>query len=225
MPLSAAQRAAPSTGGSHAVRVLAGPDDEMTVSPQCASTPSVDTSRHHGRVPRRSAGLLVYRRRRRRERGEAPGDLSRELEVLLVHPGGPYWVRRDDGWWTIPKGEVDAGEDGLATAEREFAEELGMQAPKGPRIFLGEVVQAGGKHVQAWAVAGDVDVSAIEGGTFELEWPPRSGKLRAFPEVDLAAWYDLDAARTKILGGQLPLLDRLVAELVRDDPRTPDDAG
>lgn len=149
---------------------------------------------------------------------ETSSDLSRGLEVLLVHPGGPHWSRRDDGWWTIPKGEVDAGEDGLAAAEREFAEELGIRPPGGPRISLGEVVQAGGKHVQAWAVAGDLDVSTIEGGTFELEWPPRSGKLRAFPEVDRATWYDLDTARTKLLSGQLPLLDRLVAELLRGDP-------
>lgn len=154
-------------------------------------------------MPRQSAGLLVHRT-------PAGGDGSPEVEVLLVHPGGPYWKRRDDGWWTIPKGEVELGEDPLAAAEREFEEELGLPAPPGPRAPLGEVVQSGGKRVRAWAVAGDLDVALVEAGTFELEWPPRSGVLRAFPEVDRVEWYPLGEARVKILPGQLPLLDRLL---------------
>lgn len=129
--------------------------------------------------------------------------------MLLVHPGGPYWAKRDDGWWSIPKGEISEQEDDLAAAEREFAEELGLPVPLGERTLLGEVVQAGRKRVTAWAVEGDIDVSSVEGGTFEVEWPPRSGNLRTFPEVDRAAWYTLEEARTKLLSGQLPLLDRL----------------
>jgi len=152
-------------------------------------------------MPPTSAGLLVWR----------PGGARRVPEVLLVHPGGPYWARRDDGWWSIPKGEVGPGEDELAAAEREFAEELGVPPPPGPRVPLGEVRQAGGKRVAAWAVAGDLDVSNISGGSVELEWPPRSGVVRAFPEVDRAAWYDLDTAHAKLLAGQVPFLERLAA--------------
>jgi predicted NUDIX family NTP pyrophosphohydrolase len=166
-------------------------------------------------VPSRSAGLVVYRLvERRLERhppGRGPGGARGRLEVLLVHPGGPYWAGRDEGWWSIPKGEVGEGEDELAAAEREFAEELGLPAPAGTRIALGEVVQAGGKHVRAWAVAGNLDVSAVHSGTFELEWPPRSGRIQTFPEVDRAGWFGLEEARVKLLGGQLPFLDRLEA--------------
>lgn len=169
-------------------------------------------------MPKQSAGLLIYRAR---PAGRGAG----HIEVLLVHPGGPYWARRDDGWWTIPKGEVDDGEDHLAAAEREFVEELGFPAPPGPRTPLGEVVQAGGKHVRAWAVAGDLDVTSIAGGTFDLEWPPRSGAVRAFPEVDRAAWYVLDEARVKLLPGQVPLLDRLVREVGGAPPRPPADTN
>ena len=167
-------------------------------------------------MPTHSAGLLLYRVEpgggTAGEPDRAPG---RRLQVLLVHPGGPYWARRDEGCWSIPKGEVRDGEDQLAAAEREVAEELGIPAPSGERIPLGEVVQAGGKHVQAWAVAGDLDVSVVESGTFELEWPPRSGRLQSFPEVDRAGWFGLDDAREKILPGQQPLLDRLQSALVR----------
>ncbi len=163
-------------------------------------------------MPTQSAGLLVYRRRAH-ERPQADWPLGGELEVLLVHPGGPYWARRDAGWWSIPKGEVVDGEDGLAAAEREFSEELGLPAPPGERMPLGEVVQPAGKRVRAWAVAGDLDATAVHPGTFELEWPPRSGRRRRFPEVDRVAWCTLDEARAKLLPGQLPLLDRLAALL------------
>lgn len=173
-------------------------------------------------MPKRSAGILLYRRLRREEGRE---DLDHEpcssFEVLLVHPGGPYWARRDDGWWTIPKGEVDEGEDALGAAEREFVEELGAAPPPGPRLELGEVVQPGGKRVRAWAVAGDLDVSVVKSGTFELEWPPRSGTLRAFPEVDRAAWYGVDEARVKLLPGQLALLDRLLDAVATEPGRPP----
>jgi predicted NUDIX family NTP pyrophosphohydrolase len=120
---------------------------------------------------------------------------------------------------------VDGGEDELDAAVREFAEELGVPAPPGPRIPLGEVVQAGGKRVAAWAVLGDLDVSVVDGNTFELEWPPRSGRRRAFPEVDRAAWYGLDEARVKLLPGQLPFLDRLPGAGHARRTRRPDASG
>lgn len=150
---------------------------------------------------RTSAGLLLFRR----GGGEAPG----ELEVLVVHPGGPYWARRDAGWWSLPKGEVEREEEPLATAVREFEEELGVPAPEGRAVSLGEVVQRGGKRVLAWAVEGDADVDAGKGGTFEMEWPPGSGVRRTFPEVDRAAWCSIDEAREKLLPAQHPFLDRL----------------
>jgi predicted NUDIX family NTP pyrophosphohydrolase len=149
-------------------------------------------------VPRLSAGLLLYRR-----------SSAGEIEVLLVHPGGPFWARKDEGAWSIPKGEYDEGDDPAARAEEEFAEELGLRAPPGPRHDLGEVRQAGGKRVRAWAVLGDLDARATTSNVFEMEWPPRSGEHRTFPEVDKAAWFSLDEARAKLLTGQLPLLDRL----------------
>jgi predicted NUDIX family NTP pyrophosphohydrolase len=148
-------------------------------------------------MPARSAGILLYRRR---------GD---ELEVLLVHPGGPFWARRDAGVWSIPKGEYGSGEDALAAARREFAEELGMPAPEGSVEDLGEVRQKGGKLVHAWALAGDLDASATTSNTFELEWPPKSGKLIEVPEVDRAEWFPLERAREKINPAQAELLDRL----------------
>ncbi len=149
---------------------------------------------------RRSAGLLLYRRRRG------------ELEVLLVHPGGPFWARKDDGAWTIPKGELQDGEEPLACAQREFAEELGA-APlaSGTAVELTPVRQAGGKTVHAWALEGDFDAATVRSNLFSVEWPPRSGRQQEFPEVDRADWFPLAQARTKLLGGQVPLL----AELVR----------
>ena len=157
-------------------------------------------------MPKRSAGLLLYR---------GPTDA---IEVLLVHPGGPYWARRDDGAWSVPKGEIDAGDDPFATAMREFREELGSDPPDtGPAVPLGEIRQAGGKTVLAWAVAGDLDVSEIRSSTFTMEWPPRSGRTAEFPEIDRAAWFSLEAARAKLVSGQVPFIDRLPAAL--DPPR------
>jgi predicted NUDIX family NTP pyrophosphohydrolase len=152
---------------------------------------------------RRSAGLLVHRKR-----GEA-------VEVLLVHPGGPMWAKRDLGAWSIPKGEYEPGEDALAAARREFEEELGTVPPDGPVTDLGDVKQKGGKIVSAWAVAGDLDVTEITSNTIEVQWPPRSGKMLEIPEVDRAAWFGLQAAREKINPAQAELLDRLAEILDR----------
>ena len=143
-----------------------------------------------------SAGLLMYRR-------GAGG-----LEVLLAHPGGPFWKNKDDGAWTIPKGEPQAGEALLAAAKREFNEELGL-VPAGEFQALGAVRQKGGKIVHAWAVCGDCDTDTIRSNTFTLEWPPRSGKQVEFAEVDRAAFFDLATARRKINPAQVELLDRL----------------
>jgi predicted NUDIX family NTP pyrophosphohydrolase len=155
-------------------------------------------------MPKRSAGILLYRR--------ASGG---ELEVLLVHPGGPYWARRDDGAWSLPKGEHEEGEDPRACALRELAEETGADLGLDPErlLELGEVRLRSGKRVTAWAAEGDLDADAVVSNTFELEWPPRSGRRRAFPEVDRAGWFDLAAARRKLLPGQAPFLDRIVAAL------------
>jgi predicted NUDIX family NTP pyrophosphohydrolase len=135
-----------------------------------------------------------------------------KLEVLLVHPGGPYWRRKDFGSWSIPKGEMNEGEDAAVAALREFSEETGL-ALAAPLQPLGEIRQRGGKRVIAFAVEGDLDVAAIASNTFEIEWPPRSGKMQSFPEIDRAEWFDLPAAHAKIIDGQRPLLDRL-AEIV-----------
>jgi predicted NUDIX family NTP pyrophosphohydrolase len=149
-------------------------------------------------VPTRtSAGIVLYRL--------ATGG----LEVLLVHPGGPFWARRDLGAWSIPKGEYGPDETPLAAARREFAEELGVAAPEGPVEDLGEVRQKSGKRVRAWALAGDLDPSRVRSNTFTLEWPPRSGVTQEFPEVDRAAWFELTVAREKITAAQVPLLDRV----------------
>ncbi|MDD7812486.1 NUDIX domain-containing protein [Mycobacterium sp. CSUR Q5927] len=151
-------------------------------------------------MAKRSAGLLLYR--------SGPDGA---VEVLIAHPGGPFWSRRDDGAWSIPKGEQPDGEDPWVTARREFVEELGLDPPEGERLELGVVRQAGGKVVTAFAVRGDLDVADARSNTFELEWPPRSGKLREFPEVDRVGWFTVAQARTKLLAGQRPLLDRLLA--------------
>jgi predicted NUDIX family NTP pyrophosphohydrolase len=148
-----------------------------------------------------SAGIVMYRRR------------GRALEVLLVHPGGPFWRRKDAGAWSIPKGEFDPAEPAEAAARREFAEELGRR-PQGELTPLGEIRQSGGKRVVAFAIEGEFDESRIESNQFDIEWPPHSGRRALFPEVDRAAWFDLSLARDKIIAGQMPLLDRL-AELCK----------
>jgi predicted NUDIX family NTP pyrophosphohydrolase len=137
-----------------------------------------------------------------------------ELELLLVHPGGPFWARKDAGAWSIPKGEYGQGEDPLAAARREFAEELGVPAPEGPYLDLGEIMQPSRKRVAVFAVEGDVDPGSLKSNLFEIEWPPRSGEMRSFPEIDRAAWFPLSVARTKILPGQAPFIDRLCAALM-----------
>jgi predicted NUDIX family NTP pyrophosphohydrolase len=151
--------------------------------------------------PRRSAGLLVHR---------GDGDA---LEVLLVHPGGPFWAKRDEGAWSIPKGEYESDEDPLAAARREFEEELGLEPPDAPPLELGDVKQKSGKLVSSWALAGDIDVSEITSNTVEVQWPPRSGKMIEIPEVDRAEWFAVEVAREKINPAQAELLDRLVQAL------------
>lgn len=151
-------------------------------------------------MPRRSAGILLHRPR-----------VDGVVEVLLGHLGGPLWARRDT--WTIPKGEPAPGEELLAAARREFAEELGLSVPDGEPVPLGEVRQGGGKVVTAWAVAGDLDPAAVVPGTFTMEWPPRSGTLREFPELDRVGWFPVDEARPKIIKAQAWFLDRLAALL------------
>ena len=134
--------------------------------------------------------------------------------MLLVHPGGPFWARKDDGAWSIPKGEYEVGEDPLEHARREFAEELGSAAPQlGEYVALGQVKQAGGKVVSCWAVEGDLDASTIISNTFEMEWPRGSGRTQQFPEVDRGGWFSVDVARVKFLAGQVPFLDRLLTLL------------
>jgi predicted NUDIX family NTP pyrophosphohydrolase len=135
---------------------------------------------------------------------------------LLVHPGGPFWSRRDEGAWSIPKGEIEPGETPLQVAMREFREELGQDPPDAETIPLGSIRQAGGKVVHAWAVAGNLDTDRVVSVTFEMEWPPRSGRKQVFPEVDRAGWFELDSASRKIVAGQRTLLDRLEAALKPD---------
>lgn len=148
------------------------------------------------RRAKQSAGLLPYR------------IASGRLEVFLVHPGGPHWARKDDGAWSIAKGEFPEGEDPLAAARREFQEETSFQ-PAGDLLRLEPVRQVGGKRVYAWAVEADLDPSLVKSDTFSMEWPPRSGKRQEFPEVDRAAWFEIGEARRKILASQVPLLDQL----------------
>lgn len=135
-----------------------------------------------------------------------------KLEVLLTHPGGPFWAKRNEGAWSIPKGEIEPGETAFDVALREFEEELGSPPPdKEELASLGTIRQAGGKVVHAWSAPGDLDVARVKSVSFSMEWPPRSGRMQEFPEVDRAAWFDLDAARRMILPSQLPLLDRLAS--------------
>ena len=151
-------------------------------------------------MPKTSAGLLLFR--------EASGG----LEVLLVHPGGPFWSKKDEGAWSIPKGEIDEGEDPLEAARRELEEETGASA-QGEAIPLGSLKQSGGKIVHAWAVRGDFDPALLRSNTFLLEWPPKSGRMQEFPEVDRAGWFAIDVAKRKILKGQAGFLGRLQEKL------------
>jgi predicted NUDIX family NTP pyrophosphohydrolase len=148
-------------------------------------------------VARRSAGIVLYR-----------GAGARE--VLLVHPGGPFFAGKDFGVWSIPKGEYENGDDPLASALREFEEETGTRLDAPAPIELGSIVQRGGKRVTAWAVEGDLDAETIRSNTFTMQWPPRSGVQREFPEVDRAGWFSIDEAREKLVPAQAELLDRLL---------------
>lgn len=151
-------------------------------------------------MAKQSAGILLYRRR-----NGAP-------ELFLVHPGGPFWTKKDEGAWTIPKGGVEPGEDPLAAALREFGEETGFTV-QGPFIELGGFKQPGGKTVLAWATEGDADPAALRSNAFEMEWPPRSGRRAPFPEIDRAGWFDPETARRKILKGQKPIIEALLQRL------------
>lgn len=149
-------------------------------------------------MPKVSAGLLAYRRT----------DVG--VEILLVHPGGPFWAKKDDGAWSVPKGEYEPSEDPLAVARREFEEEIGQAPPAGSEpVWLGELRQPSGKVVSAWAIEGDLDIREVHSNSFEMEWPPRSGRTAEFPEVDRAGWFGPEEARRKILRGQLGFIDRL----------------
>ncbi|HXW17179.1 MAG TPA: NUDIX domain-containing protein [Candidatus Acidoferrales bacterium] len=157
-------------------------------------------------MAKHSAGLLMYRK------------LRGQVEVLLAHPGGPFWAKKDEGAWSIPKGEVDRGEDVLDSAKREFAEETGIE-PRGKLSALGSVRQKSGKIVTAWAFEGDCDPQTIRSNTFAMEWPPRSGKQQEFPEIDRAAFFSIEAARTKILASEAELLSRL-EKIVKRNAKT-----
>jgi len=146
---------------------------------------------------RTSAGILLWRRKGGR------------LEVLLGHNGGPFWAKKDHGHWTVLKGEAEPGEELEAVARREFAEETGHELPQGPMIGLGEITQKSGKLVVAWAVEGDLDPAAAVSNTFEMEWPPRSGRVQQFPEIDRVEWFAPDEARRRLKAAQVPFLDRL----------------
>jgi predicted NUDIX family NTP pyrophosphohydrolase len=162
-------------------------------------------------MKKRSAGILMYRR------------AGADLLLLLVHPGGPFWAKKDLGAWSIPKGEYGEGEDPFAVAKREFGEELGRE-PAGEFQDLGELVQPSRKVITAWAVEGDFDVAGVRSNTFELEWPPKSGRKQEFPEVDRAQWFTPDEARAKILSGQREFIERLMARVQSAD-RPPDAHG
>lgn len=151
-------------------------------------------------MARQSAGLIMYRFR------------EGEPEFLLVHPGGPFWAKKDLGAWSVPKGEYDEGEDPLQVAQREFREETGLEA-RGPFLELTGIRQPGGKRVKCWGFPGDCDPTRLTSNTFTIEWPPRSGRQTSFPEVDRAEWFSLRRLREKILPGQLPLVEELAALL------------
>ena len=152
-------------------------------------------------APRTSAGIVLFRPRNGR------------LEILLAHPGGPFFTNRDAGHWTIPKGEADGDEELVAVARREFEEETGNRPPDGDPIELGSIVQKGGKVVHAWALEGDLDPATADSNTFEMVWPPGSGRLQKFPEIDRVEWFDVDEAKRRVKPTQIPLIDRLVEHL------------
>ncbi|HZM64233.1 MAG TPA: NUDIX domain-containing protein [Candidatus Saccharimonadales bacterium] len=152
-------------------------------------------------MAKQSAGLVIYRQ------------VGQDYEVLLVHPGGPFWAKKDDGSWSIPKGEFDDSEEPLAAAKREFKEETNITAPEGNYQELGEAKQSSGKIVHAFALEANVDLETFKSNMFEMEWPPRSGKKQEFPENDKAAWTTLTVAGQKLVKGQLPLLQKLAALL------------
>ncbi len=159
---------------------------------------------------KRSAGLLLWRRAGGAEDGDGGA-----VQVLLAHPGGPFFARKDDAHWTIPKGEIDAGEDELAAALREFTEELGIPVPPGTPIPLGEAKQSSGKVNVIWALRGEPGLFEVRSNHFDLEWPPRSGRIEQFPEVDRAEWFSVEQARVKLFGAQREFLDRLLAALAQ----------
>ncbi len=153
---------------------------------------------------KQSAGLLVYR------------IVRNELEIFLVHSGGPFWAKKDLAAWSIPKGEFEEGEDPLQAAVREFNEETGLAVPDGKPVPLRPVKQSGRKYVHAWYLKGDFDASAVQSNTFEMEWPPRSGKQMTFPEVDKAGWFRIAEAREKVYKGQIPIIEQLISALSLD---------
>jgi predicted NUDIX family NTP pyrophosphohydrolase len=151
-----------------------------------------------------SAGLLLYKFQ------------NAAIQFFLVHPGGPFFVKKDEGWWTVPKGEVEAGEDELESAKREFLEETGS-SPEGAFILLDPIKQKGGKIVKCWAIEADIDPQTIVSNSFEIEWPPQSGKKRSYPEVDRADWFTLEEAKKKINARQIPFLEQLLRILSVED--------
>ena len=157
-------------------------------------------------MPKLSAGLLLYR------------ITEAYVEVLIGHPGGPFWAKKDDGAWSIPKGEYDEGEDPWSAARREFEEELGKPPPDGPRIDFPPLRQPSGKIITAYAVRGDLDLDGAVSNTFTLEWPKGSGNVREYPEIDRVDWFSVDAARSKLLKGQRPLLDQLMNAVEGAEP-------
>jgi predicted NUDIX family NTP pyrophosphohydrolase len=160
-----------------------------------------------GVAGKRSAGILLFRK------SEA------SVEVLLGHMGGPFWARKDAGSWSVPKGEYEPDEAPEAAARREFSEELGVPVPAGELLELGDIKQSGGKVVTVWALEGDLDPAVVVPGTFEMEWPRGSGRIQEFPEIDRAAWFELDQAREKLVAGQRPFLDRLAELLAHPNDR------
>jgi predicted NUDIX family NTP pyrophosphohydrolase len=163
-------------------------------------------------VAKQSAGLLMYRK------------AGKGIEVLIVHPGGPFWAKKDKGAWSIPKGEFEEGE-ALDTAKREYREELGHDAPEGDYAELGSVKNKSGKTIHAWAAEGDLDVTKLASNTFSMEWPPKSGQQQEYPEVDKAGWFAPEKATQKLNPAQAPFVERLLEILGVDAPKPPEQAS